>query len=260
MYGLEKPKARRANGIGKIESWTRKTLVFVVPDDTVSESSVYAVEREFPWIMVEQVNSLSAACEKFEHPVSLFLIDTAFLCEVASCSAPIARLHPHAAIALMQNDGRQSPCAEEVFMSGIVRGVLPMNLKLDIWLSVIRLMLRGGEYFPSTMFQPHLANAVSPPHAREPADGQHAALFGDASHLTDREAQILKLASRGLQNKNIAAALSLSEHTVKIHMHHIISKLGVHNRTEAAAIFHRTGSAGQPGGSKGSRSAISPLA
>src|SRR5688500_17056554 len=147
MYGLEKPKARRANGIGKIESWTRKTLLFVVPDDTVSESLVYALEREFPWIEVEQVHQMSGACATFKHPVSLLLIDTAFLCEVASCSDPIARLHPHAVIALMQNDGRQSPCAEEVFASGILRGVLPMNLKLDIWLSVIRLMLRGGEYF-----------------------------------------------------------------------------------------------------------------
>ena len=45
------------------------------------------------------------------------------------------------------------------------------------------------------------------------------------------------MVARGLQNKSIAAAFSLSESTVKIHIHNIISKLGVHNRPEAAARF-----------------------
>lgn len=41
----------------------------------------------------------------------------------------------------------------------------------------------------------------------------------------------------GNQNKIIAAALGLSEHTVKIHIHNIITKLGVHNRTEVVALY-----------------------
>jgi hypothetical protein len=41
----------------------------------------------------------------------------------------------------------------------------------------------------------------------------------------------------GNQNKIIAAAFGLSEHTVKIHIHNIITKLGVHNRTEAVAMY-----------------------
>ena len=60
----------------------------------------------------------------------------------------------------------------------------------------------------------------------------------DLSDLTSREIEILEMVSRGLQNKAIAAALGLSEHTVKIHLHNIIRKLGAHNRTEAAARFH----------------------
>jgi DNA-binding NarL/FixJ family response regulator len=55
--------------------------------------------------------------------------------------------------------------------------------------------------------------------------------------------QILEMVSRGLQNKAIAAEFNLSEHTVKIHLHNIISKLGIHNRTEAAARYrdHQAG-------------------
>ena len=56
--------------------------------------------------------------------------------------------------------------------------------------------------------------------------------------LTEREREILERVARGNQNKIIAADLGLSEHTVKIHLHNIIRKLGVHNRTEAAAIYH----------------------
>jgi hypothetical protein len=43
--------------------------------------------------------------------------------------------------------------------------------------------------------------------------------------------------SRQGQNKIIAAALGLSEHTVKIHIHNIITKLGMHNRTEVVALY-----------------------
>jgi DNA-binding NarL/FixJ family response regulator len=57
------------------------------------------------------------------------------------------------------------------------------------------------------------------------------------AELTARERQILGMVSHGLQNKLIAAECGLSEHTVKIHLHHIMRKLGVHNRTEAAARF-----------------------
>ena len=51
--------------------------------------------------------------------------------------------------------------------------------------------------------------------------------------LTDRESEVLGLLSRGLANKQIAAALRISEHTVKFHVSSIYTKLNVTNRTEA---------------------------
>ena len=47
----------------------------------------------------------------------------------------------------------------------------------------------------------------------------------------------------GQPNKIIAGQLNLSEHTVKLHIHRIIGKLGVTNRTEAAIWYHRNRSA-----------------
>ncbi len=51
--------------------------------------------------------------------------------------------------------------------------------------------------------------------------------------LSPRELQILRLAARGLHNKDIADALSISSRTVEGHLSHILTKLDVTSRTEA---------------------------
>jgi len=55
-----------------------------------------------------------------------------------------------------------------------------------------------------------------------------------ARHLTDRELEILQFIAEGRSNREIALALSLSAGTVKIHVEHILAKLGVADRTLAA--------------------------
>ncbi len=59
--------------------------------------------------------------------------------------------------------------------------------------------------------------------------------------LTAREREILSYVSRGLSNKAIAKTLGISHDTVKLHVRHILSKLGFSSRVEAAvfAIEHR---------------------
>ena len=54
--------------------------------------------------------------------------------------------------------------------------------------------------------------------------------------LSRRERQVLELVAQGLANKEIAAALFISEATAKVHIRHILEKLGVRTRTEAAVI------------------------
>jgi DNA-binding NarL/FixJ family response regulator len=58
--------------------------------------------------------------------------------------------------------------------------------------------------------------------------------------LTLREHEILQLLSEGLQNKIIADRLTLSIHTVKVHVHNLIRKLRAHNRTQATAIYRNS--------------------
>lgn len=62
-----------------------------------------------------------------------------------------------------------------------------------------------------------------------------------APQLTEREAEVLRLVADGASNRDIAAVLLISEHTVAFHMKNILSKLHMSNRTEAVAYALRTG-------------------
>jgi DNA-binding CsgD family transcriptional regulator len=62
--------------------------------------------------------------------------------------------------------------------------------------------------------------------------------------LTARERQVLELVAAGAANQRIAQTLGLSEHTVKFHLASVFRKLGVVNRTQAAAAYLRSLSRG----------------
>ena len=59
--------------------------------------------------------------------------------------------------------------------------------------------------------------------------------------LTERETDVLRLVARALSNREIGAALSISEHTVANHVKSILRKTGCSNRTEAASYAYRRG-------------------
>lgn len=65
-------------------------------------------------------------------------------------------------------------------------------------------------------------------------------LAHDASfpELTRRQREIVRWATRGLSNKQIARSLGISPETVKTHLHNIFAREGVHNRVELAAAGH----------------------
>ncbi len=64
--------------------------------------------------------------------------------------------------------------------------------------------------------------------------------------LTERETQVLGLLAHGHSNREIARGLFISERTVAVHVSHIFAKLGVRNRTAAAAIGSRLGLGADP--------------
>jgi NarL family two-component system response regulator LiaR len=59
--------------------------------------------------------------------------------------------------------------------------------------------------------------------------------------LTQREQEVLEALAQGMSNKEIAAALGIAEKTVKVHVSHILGKLGVYDRTQALLAASRLG-------------------
>jgi two-component system response regulator DesR len=88
-----------------------------------------------------------------------------------------------------------------------------------------------------------LAEAIRRVHAGgrviDPALAAEA--WSDADPLTDRERQVLRLAADGLSSPDIAAALELSEGTVRNYLSEAIGKLGAKNRVEAANLARAKG-------------------
>jgi len=77
-----------------------------------------------------------------------------------------------------------------------------------------------------------------------------AAVYGDqpleveaelSEEITSRETDVLRMLAQGLVNKDIAARLGISEHTVKFHISAILDKLGASTRTEAVTLGIRRG-------------------
>lgn len=217
----------------------QRVILILTRTGSISDRLIDALEREFPRMLIEQVDNVEAACETFLYPVALILVDFALMKEAEAAAAVLRRMHPYALTAVIQpSDKRSLSSLADVARSPLIRSVLPMNLKLDIWLSIIRLMLCGGEYFPlETIMQARSESRAANTFPPEGADTGSEDRERSLATLTVREMQILEMAARGLQNKLIAAEFNLSEHTVKVHLHNIIRKLGVHNRTEAAARF-----------------------
>lgn len=83
---------------------------------------------------------------------------------------------------------------------------------------------------------------VLPPDAlAEVPQGTAARAQAPPEALSAREAQILALLAEGLVNKQIAARLGISRHTVKTHLAALFHKLGVSTRAEAVAAGARAG-------------------
>ena len=70
-------------------------------------------------------------------------------------------------------------------------------------------------------------------------DGEERTQRVPAPRLTDREMEVLRLVARGMNNRDIAKELFISENTVKNHVRNILEKLQIHSRMEAVMVAVR---------------------
>ncbi len=111
----------------------------------------------------------------------------------------------------------------------------------------IQRALKAGAraYVLKSMPPKELVEVIRKVHAgKKPIPPQIAAQlaehYGDES-LTDREIDVLRQIAGGNRNRDIAEKLFISEETVKVHIKHVMEKLGASDRTQAVAIGVRRG-------------------
>ncbi|MGA9245744.1 MAG: response regulator transcription factor [Silvibacterium sp.] len=111
----------------------------------------------------------------------------------------------------------------------------------------IRRALEAGArgYILKSMPPKDLVEAIRQVHAGKkripPEIAAHLAEHYSDGTLTTREIEVLKQIGGGNRNRDIAERLFISEETVKVHIKHIMEKLGASDRTQAVAIAVRRG-------------------
>ncbi|MET9935266.1 response regulator transcription factor, partial [Streptomyces sp. NPDC006324] len=133
--------------------------------------------------------------------------------------AQLARARYRLADALLVEGGRREEAAallREARATAELLGARPLREDVELLAARARLSLAPEE---------------RPPAPAEPGD--------DAFGLTRREQDVLRLVTAGRTNRQIAEELFISPKTASVHVSHILAKLGVAGRGEAAALAHR---------------------
>ena len=133
---------------------------------------------------------------------------------------------PGIPFAIMSGSAEQDE-VREIIHAG-ARGFLPKTMRSDAFAAAVSLLLAGGTYLSTDIFQ----HAATPP---PPVVRDRFPM------LTPRERQVLVELVSGASNKEIGRKFDLAEVTVKLHVRQILKKIGGRNRSQAAAIAAKAG-------------------
>jgi DNA-binding NarL/FixJ family response regulator len=137
----------------------------------------------------------------------------------ADCTALMIHEFPDAAILMLSTHSGE----EEIYraMQAGARGYIVKSILREELLRAVRIVHEGGQYL-------------------DPIVASHLAERRTHRSLSSREIEVLRMVAKGLGNKEIASVLNIAEVTVKLHVSHVLEKLSVRDRTQAAtAALHR---------------------
>ena len=147
----------------------------------------------------------------------------------------IKELHPTTAVlVLTAYDNDQYIFA---LLEAGAAGYLLKDIKMRDLVQAVRAVYSGESILHPVVARKvvdHFIDGAGPPGAAPAAEPPH-------EHVTDRELEVLKLAARGMTNREIADTLTISTRTVQVHLSNVFAKLGVGSRTEAVVYALRKG-------------------
>jgi DNA-binding NarL/FixJ family response regulator len=136
------------------------------------------------------------------------------------CTAAILHEFPDARVLMLSTHSGE----DEIYrsMQAGARGYIVKSIVRDELLRAVREVYHGRRYLDATVAA-RLAERLSHP------------------SLTGRELEVLRMVAKGMVNKEIAGALNITEPTVKLHVSHVLEKLNVKDRTQAATVALQRG-------------------
>ena len=202
---------------------SERVHILLVEDQYFARLALHSVidAREDMRIVAETANGLEALALYRTHRPDLVIMDLR-LPGLSGFDAirAIRKENPEARILVLSNYEGVADVQRALELGAL--GYLTKDADADLLLQAILHVHRGHRYLP-------------PPVAK---------LFDenpDLDPLTAREAQIVALIAEGLSNKEIGARLGIAEKTVRVHMTHILDKLGATDRTQLLIIAVQRG-------------------
>jgi DNA-binding NarL/FixJ family response regulator len=126
-------------------------------------------------------------------------------------------------------------------------GYIPISTEVKLVVNALKFVAAGGTFVPAELVLDGLDAGAPGAIRREREDGAGGETRGTAPQgaadvrlllkaLTPREQAVLLVLRQGKSNKHIARELDMREATVKVHVRHIMRKLGASNRTQVALL------------------------
>lgn len=196
--------------------------ILLVDDHQIVRMGLKAVLQFEPDLAVvaEAGDAASALAEFHRHEPDVTLLDLRMPGGGLETLRELRRLHPQARVLILTTSEREED-VHQTLAAG-AQGYALKSLSPTQLAEAVRRVHAGERWIP-----PEIARIQA---AREAAPD-----------LSPREGEVLQLLVKGLTNPEIAEALALSRSTIKVHVAHILEKLGVADRTEAAAEAFRRG-------------------
>lgn len=172
--------------------------------------------------VVAEAGSGEAALDAYrKHHPSLVVMDLRLPgMSGADCTAALIREFPEARILVLSTHSGEEEIYRAIHAGAL--GYVVKSIRREELLRAVREVYHGRQYL-----DPLVAS-------------QLAERRGHRS-LSSREVEVLRLVARGFGNKEIATTLNIAEVTVKLHVSHMLEKLDVKDRTQAATVALQRG-------------------